>query len=315
MGNYSYRFTVFTPCYNSEKFLHRVYDSLVKQTYTDFEWLIINDGSTDSTDQLINQYIAEHKFAIQYINLAKNQMLTKNYNLAIMHANGELFLPIGSDDEFVANSLEIFDRTWRGYENDSYAGVSCLCKDQDGKLVGDPYPQSPIISDYLDICINKKVRGEKWGFIRTDILRQNLLPTDIDIFVEEELMWLSIAEKFKTVYINEPLRIYYMNQGHVSLSNISKGTVIKYSKGQRYFRIIMINKYHKAIKNNIRKIWDYFIYIRMSLHNQLGIYLTIKEISSTKSRLIVLMMLPLVYLWYLKDVIEGRVERKMADNR
>ena len=251
MGNYSYRFTVFTPCYNSEKFLHRVYDSLVNQTYSDFEWLVINDGSTDNTDQLVALYIAEQKFPIHYINLAKNQMITKNYNLAISRANGELFLPIGSDDAFESNSLEIFNKTWEEFGDDSLAGISCLCEDQNHKLVGDPYPQSPMISDYLDICINKKVKGEKWGFIRTDVLRQNLLPTDIDIFVEEELMWLSIAEKYKTVYINEPLRIYYMNQDHVSLSNISKGSVIKYSKGQRYFRIVMINKYHKVIKNNI----------------------------------------------------------------
>lgn len=309
MGNYSYRFTVFTPCYNSETFLHRVYDSLLNQTFTDFEWFVINDASDDNTDLVIRKYISENKIPIQYVNLTQNQMITKSYNMAILRARGEFFLPIGNDDAFQSDALETFDKVWREYKSESLAGVSCLCQDQFGKLVGDKFPQSPMISDYLDICINKKIKGEKWGFIKTDILRKNLFPTDIDVFIEEELLWLSIAEKYKTVYINNPLRVYYMNQPHVSLSNINKGRVIRYSRGQRYFRIIMINDYHGVIKNNFRKFWDYLVYIRMSLHNQLSIYEITEAIRTRTKKFFIVLLLPFVYFWYLKDLFDRRVEK------
>lgn len=57
-----YKFTVFTPCYNGEKTIHRVFESMNAQTYTNWEWIIINDGSTDDSDNVIKKLIAESKW-------------------------------------------------------------------------------------------------------------------------------------------------------------------------------------------------------------------------------------------------------------
>ncbi len=62
---YQYTFTVFTPTYNRAHLLYRTYNSLRKQTYRDFEWLIVDDGSTDGTETLIKQWSQEAEFSIK----------------------------------------------------------------------------------------------------------------------------------------------------------------------------------------------------------------------------------------------------------
>ena len=65
--SFKYRFTIFTPCYNSEKFIHRVIESLESQTFNDFEWLVINDASTDSTAKILDEYASKAKFPVRVI--------------------------------------------------------------------------------------------------------------------------------------------------------------------------------------------------------------------------------------------------------
>ena len=77
---YRYRFTVFTPTYNRAHLLHRVFNSLQDQTFTDFEWLIIDDGSTDNTLEIVNKFIKKANFPISYVkkeNQGKDIMSTE----------------------------------------------------------------------------------------------------------------------------------------------------------------------------------------------------------------------------------------------
>ena len=69
-----YKFTVFTPCYNGEKTIHRVFESMNAQTYTNWEWIIINDGSTDNSDSVIKELISESKWGGKF-NISSKRML------------------------------------------------------------------------------------------------------------------------------------------------------------------------------------------------------------------------------------------------
>ena len=88
-----------------------------------------------------------------------------------------------------------------------------MCKYADsGKIVGDLYPKSPMISNNIEIEYVHNIQGEKWGILKTDILKKYLLVDLPNVkFISENYFWFQIAEKYKTLYINEALRTYYLN--------------------------------------------------------------------------------------------------------
>lgn len=107
-----YKFTIFTPCYNCEKTIQRVFDAVESQTYDNFEWIIINDGSKDNSGKLIQTLIDKSpcKERIKYFcqeNLGKHRTWNKAVDLAI----GEIFIPADADDSFLPNALEYFNKT------------------------------------------------------------------------------------------------------------------------------------------------------------------------------------------------------------
>ena len=205
-------FTVFTPTYNRRHTLHRVFDSLCRQTFEDFEWLIIDDGSTDGTEALVRQWQAASTFPIRYFYKPNGGTHTA-YNRAVQEAQGELFLPAGSDDAFVPQALERFYHHWRQIpqaERARFAGVSCHCVDQNGNHIGNYFPSSPLDSDAEEITFKHKSRGEKWGFTRTDVMRQFPFPEPERVkFVPESYVWFRIARRYKMRFINEDLRVYF----------------------------------------------------------------------------------------------------------
>lgn len=304
--NYKYDFTVFTPCYNSERFIHRVYNSLVAQSHKNFEWLVINDGSTDNTSAIISKYKNTAPFDIQFFDLKENQMLTKNYNLAIRNAKGQFFIPIGHDDEIEPHALETFLCYWEKYGSPKLSGVSCLCNDQEGNLVGDKYPDSPYFSNYFDV--DQNISGEKWGFYRTEIIKEYLLPEDVDTYILESLMWMAIAKDYDRVFINESLRIYYINQSNVNnLSNINKKK-LHYINGARYYSLQVINYYMPYIRSNMKSKVLYFLnYLRMSIHMRYPFVKILTDIKGFRKRVVSFLLLPFGYLIIIRDNIIGKV--------
>jgi glycosyltransferase involved in cell wall biosynthesis len=211
-----YTFTVFTPTYNRAHTLPRVYESLRAQTLRDFEWLVIDDGSTDGTAQLFEKWNAEANFPLRY---ARQQHQGKHvaFNRGVEQAQGELFLNLDSDDACVPHALERFKHHWDAIPKKQrlqFSAVTALCVDQHGKLIGTTFPRDATDSDSLEIRYKFRVKGEKWGFHRTSVLRQFPFPV-LGGYVPESIVWAAIARKFKTRFVNEPLRIYWADEsGH-----------------------------------------------------------------------------------------------------
>lgn len=217
MQNNSPVFTVFTPTYNREKTLPRVYDSLCQQTVRNFEWLVIDDGSQDRTSLLIEKWIKESNFPIRYVQ-QKNAGKHVAFNKAVQLAHGELFLPADSDDAFVSDALEKLYVGWMSIPVDQkqqFSAVTVNCMDTKGQLIGTPFPRSPLDSDPEEMFFHYKIKGEKWGFHRTDVLKQFPFPEPQNCrFVSESYVWFRIARCYKTRFINENLRIYYQDAGN-----------------------------------------------------------------------------------------------------
>lgn len=218
-NNRKVTFTVFTPTYNRAHTLPRVYQSLCNQTMSDLEWLIIDDGSSDNSLDLIKTWINEDKFPIRYF-YQKNSGKHIAFNRAVTLANGELFLPVDSDDAFVDSALERLLYHWREIPDNKryeYTGVACLCMYADGKIVGDKYPYKSIDSTALENRYKLKIKGDKWGFHRVNVLKEFPFPEPRGAkmtHIPEDMVWLKIARKYKMRCINEALLVYHMDSGN-----------------------------------------------------------------------------------------------------
>lgn len=207
-------FTVFTPVYNRKHCLHRVWDSLCAQTDRDFEWIVVDDGSTDGVGELLQAYSERATFPITVLTQV-NQGKHFAWNRAVDLAKGVLFVPADSDDEFVPETLERFRAMWSAIPmpaRERYSGVNVLCKDQNGEIVGNLFPQDVMTSDNLELTYRFKVEGEKWGCLRTDLLRQRKFP-EIKGRGCFPLSWCFywLAQRYRVLCVNEVLRIYYRN--------------------------------------------------------------------------------------------------------
>lgn len=208
-------FTVFTPTYNRACTLPRVYESLRNQTVKDFEWLIVDDGSTDNTANLVKKWQTdENDFDIRYI-YQENQHKKVAHNRAVAEARGDMFIVLDSDDSCVPDAIEVFGKYWQSIpeeQRSKFVGVCCLCRDPNGSIVGDRFPSDRYIdSDSLEIRFRYKVRGEKWGCNRTDILKTYPFREDIPGLVGESSVWDAIAKSYKIRFFNEALRVYYLD--------------------------------------------------------------------------------------------------------
>ena len=118
--------TVLTPTYNRAKLLERLYQSLCQQTYQDFEWIVVNDGSKDNTDEVVQSFVAEKKINILYIK-QENGGKHRAVNRGVKEAKGELLFIADSDDWLLPNSLETVAEMYQDIANDhSFAGVCGL---------------------------------------------------------------------------------------------------------------------------------------------------------------------------------------------
>jgi glycosyltransferase involved in cell wall biosynthesis len=273
--NYTFTFTVFTATYNRANTLHRVYESLRAQTFRDFEWLVVDNGSVDHTAALIHAWQQEANFPIHYI-WQHNQSKHMAFRRGVQEAMGELFLAFDADDVCVPDALERFYYYWQNIppgERSRFSAVTVLCKDQDGRLIGNAFPRHITDSDLLEIFYVYRVDGEKWGFHRTDVLKEFPFPEGADAsFVPEGMVWTKIAQKFKTRFVNEILCTVYRD-----VSETTNQLTRPRSPG-RYPKVWVL--WHQTILNEqIRWFryspWTFFQsavhYSRFSFHAGIGI--------------------------------------------
>lgn len=299
-----FRFTVCTPTYNRADLLHRVFDSLQKQTFRNFEWLVVDDGSTDDTSERVSAWKNIANFPVKYIR-QKNQHKKVAVNNGIRHALGEFFLILDSDDEILAETLEIMNSAWCSipeHQRDGFAGVTGLCVHKDGSIVGDHYPQEPFDSDSLETHFRYRIRGEKYGFKRTDILRRFSFPENVSGLVPENCVWYAIARNgLKTRYINRPLRIYHETPNSLIREH---GASAKYADGLALLA--------RDTLENIR--WfpyrpaEFFLtaarYTRFHLHLRKSAPGKKWPISNPVARILVILLSPFGFAMFVRDVLK-----------
>lgn len=210
-GQYPYRFTIFIPTYNRAKLLPRAFKSVEQQSFRDFEVVIVDDGSSDNSREIIEAWQTKVDFPVTY-HYQKNQGKPAAHNAGIERAQGFFIVNLDSDDLLASNALELLDQHWQNIpdtDKPQFAGVEGLCAMlSDHSIAGDRFPQDIFDSDYLELRLKLHISGDKKNAIRTDVLREFPFPLfkgEKDI--RESIIWNRMAKKYKFRYINEIIEI------------------------------------------------------------------------------------------------------------
>ena len=254
------KFTIFTPTFNRKELLEKLYKSLQKQTFKDFEWLIVDDGSDDGTKEKAEEFLSEKKLDIKYY-FKENGGKQRAYNFATDKANGELFICLDSDDEYVENGLETILKYWEKYEkNSDIAGMGYLSTYPDGEVIGSIFPEKEMISTQFDIYNKYGVKGDKGLMFRTEIIKKYKFPVfDDEKFITEAVVYNRICEKYKMVYVNEKIEIKeYQEDGLTAKYN---NLLLRNPKGQALYHN-EINSQNLSFKQKVLNNAVYYKFCR-----------------------------------------------------
>lgn len=199
--------TVFTPTYNRAYCLSNCYESLKRQSSQDFIWLIIDDGSTDNTSELVGRWILEGKIEICYIE-QENQGMHGAHNTAYENIKTELNVCIDSDDYMPDDAIEKILKFWEIYGNDKVSGLIGLDSDKNGQIIGTYLPKELKSSTLFDLYNKNAVKGDKKIVYRTELAKKYPYP----LFKDEKYVGLAykyykLDQEYPLLLMNEVLCI------------------------------------------------------------------------------------------------------------
>lgn len=239
---FDYKITVFTPTYNRAYILENLYRSLQRQTYRDFEWLVVDDGSSDDTEELFQRWSREDNFfPIRYCK-QENGGKCRAINRGLEQARGELFFTVDSDDYLTDDALEKVAR-WESElpKDGSYCGFA-------GNLgtAPDVTPNKPLPGDFFDGTAFDRygiVEGERASVFYTEIHRRYLYPEfPGEKFMTEAVTWNRMAnDGYKMRFYNDIIWIYEYKEdgltrsGYALFLNNPQGTGLFFREKAKFF--------------------------------------------------------------------------------
>ena len=211
--------TVFTPAYNRAHTIGRTYESLLRQTSKDFEWLVVDDGSTDNTREMVEGWVLEGKIPIRYV-YQQNQGMHGAHNTAYANIGTELNVCIDSDDFMPDDAVETIVSFWKNnYRDDNkdrIAGIIGLDADLSGRLIGTEFPadlKETSLRDYYELHGGS---GDKKLVYRTEVVRK-YPPYPLfegERYVGLALLYNMIDEDYKLLVCNKVMvNVEYQPEG------------------------------------------------------------------------------------------------------
>ena len=213
--------TIFTPTYNRRELIDNLYHSLLAQTDKNFEWLIIDDGSTDDTEKYFSELTSKPQpFPIRYLKQVSGGK-HRAINKGVQNANGELFFIVDSDDYLTENAIEKINQWITTLDNShKWAGISGLRGFSKNSVVGQHSDFS-----YIDAKNNERRKynllGDKAEVYFTDVLKQHPFPEmPGENFISEEIVWNAIArDGYYLRWFNEIIYICDYLEGGLTKDN------------------------------------------------------------------------------------------------
>ena len=227
--------TIFTPAYNRAYTLHKCYESLKRQTNKNFKWMIIDDGSTDNTVDLVAKWKEKSDFEIIYIYKQNGGMHTA-HNTAYENIDTELNVCIDSDDYLTDDAVEIIVSEWEKVKSEKLAGLGALNVFESGEIIGSKFPENIKLSKYFDIYNKYGVVGDKKFIYRTELIKKFPYPEyEGEKYVGLDYKYKKLDEEYELALINKVVCVVeYMEDGS------SKNMLKQYRNNPRgwcFFRV------------------------------------------------------------------------------
>ena len=208
--------TILTPTFNRGGGLQSLWDSLQKQTVKEFEWLVVDDGSTDGTKNLITQLQEKSDFPIRYIYKSNGGKHTA-LNVGIQTICSELTFIVDSDDCVTDDAVESILKIHKKYRSqNNICGYAFLRAFPDGKVNGKKFDVNEKIGSYIDVRVNGDDTGaDKAEVFKTHCLKEFPFPEyPNEKFLGEDLVWVRMARKYEMVHINKAIYVgNYLEDG------------------------------------------------------------------------------------------------------
>ena len=230
--------TVFTPTFNRAYILHKCYESLKRQTNKEFIWLIIDDGSTDHTEELVNSWIKENMISIRYYK-QENQGMHGAHNAAYSLIDTELNVCIDSDDYMPDDAVGKIVSFWIKHGSEAVGGIIGLDCYHNREVIGTEFPKDIKRSTLFNLYQKHGVKGDKKLVYRTILTQKFPYP----LYQNEKLVPLSykyfmLDQECEMLLMNEPICIVeYLPDG--SSMNILK-QYKNSPRGFRFYRMAMM---------------------------------------------------------------------------
>lgn len=286
--------TVFTPTFNRAHLLDRLYNSLVNQTSKDFVWLIIDDGSSDNTKEIVDNFKKENKIEIEYI-FQKNQGMHGAHNTAYEKCKTDINTCIDDDDEMPKNAVEIIIEKWNNVkENKNISGIVGLDQKPNGEIIGSSFiDEFTTLEDFYENGGN----GDKKLVYRTDIM-QELPPYPIfegEKYVGLGYKYLLADKKYRLVTINKPLVI--VNYQEDGSSNNMWRQYYKNPKGFAFIRkeSMVLSKYRK------RRLMDVVHYVSHSFMSKNS-----KFLQESPQKILTFLAIPFGFTLYVYTLYQNK---------
>lgn len=282
---------ILTPTFNRRGVLQNLYESLQKQTCKDFEWVIVDDGSSDNTQDIVEKWISENEISIQYLykeNGGKHTAL----NYAYQYIDTPLTFIVDSDDTLTSDAISTVKETYSKYKDEKdICGFSFLRgKPGGGYLSTSGVPQDGLKESYVECRINRNIGGDMAEVWYTHCLKEYPFPEFRgEKFLGEDIVWVKMAQKYKMRFFNKVIYISdYLEDG---LTNNRRKHNIKSPNGCVARSETFLNS-SANLKTKIKSALQYQIYGKFANRS-------IKELfRNTKQKaLFVLCVLPSTVLY------------------
>ena len=287
--------TLFTPTYNRAHLLSRLYNSILIQDVIDVEWLIVDDGSIDDTEALIENFKKESIINIRYYKKSNGGKHTA-INFGLQYAKGELFFIIDSDDVLAENALKIIKTHYQSIKNnDKICGIVGLSQYIDKQeIVGDYFLKNDWEVSFADIYLKYHLKGNKTVAFKTEVLRKYSFPEKQRIrFVFEAVVWHEMSKKYNVLALNKIVQFVEYQKSGVSDSSFKKWYI--QSLAFSFFHLIK-NKTYPLLKYPHHFFWNY---IHLAINSLLSGESYYKQLSLI-DKMLYLILYPRAYYTFLK---------------
>ena len=229
---YKKTLTVFTPTYNRGEILKELYKSLKRQTNKDFQWIIVDDGSTDNTEEVVKSWIAEDEIIIRYFK-QENGGKQRAFNKGVSHSDTELFMCVDSDEYMLDNAVDIILKAWTNVKYKKYiAGIVALRGKTESQPVGTEFPKEICESTLTDLYSRYHFKGDTELIYRTHILKKYpFWVAKNEKFMGESYVYQKIDQIYKLSLLPQIVAVgEYLEDGYTkNIRKIIKENPVSYT--------------------------------------------------------------------------------------